>query len=536
MRRLLLPFLLISSLHAADRPLIEAAREAALNLPAGGIACAEFKDGKAELATFPSPQDKKEDYTDKTLFEIGSITKVFTGLLLAQAVVENKVTLDTTVASLLPKSTRFADPRVGQITLKQLSTHTSGLPRLPTNHEAGVKGDDPYVGYDEKLMIEFLTTTTLEGTGPYEVSYSNYGVGLLGHLLGKVYKTSWEKAVMTKICEPLGLANTRMTVTGNRALVATPYDGKKRVSSWNFDAVAGAGALRSNIGDVLRFGQALASAQNTPLAAAMALAMQKQASTADGGIGLGLFMSTLDGDAVYSHNGGTGGYRTTLQVIPAKKIVRVVLINNAAAEPGAVVAKTRVDGPRVMPQETELPATTMQEYPGVYALDKDTRFTVLLRNNQKEIWIRLTGQAFLRAFAKENDRFFYKAVNAEVSFNRTDGKVTSLTLHQNGRDLTARKTDEPEPKIILSPADKLKPYVGTYSLAGLRKMVVELRARTLFVKLDEQPFVPVFNMGNDRFEYDVVVAALTFTRNEKGEITGLTISQNGSVLPAAKVN
>lgn len=530
---LLFSFFVIPLLHAADLPLAVAAEKAAKKLKAGGIVTGESVEGKVTFAGFASASAQKADYQERVLFEIGSITKLFTGLLLAQAVVEEKVTLDTPISKLLDPNLAFADPRIAAITLKQLSTHTSGLKRLPDNLFQGAQDDDPYARYNEKFLLEYLTSAKLEKDGPYPCSYSNLGVGLLGHLLGKVYASTWEEAIISKICQPLGLHNTRMIITGLKLPQAPPFKGDKPAASWHFDALAGCGALHSTAEDLLIFGQAMATPESTPLAKAFALAMQPQAEATGGQIGLGPFISQRDGSTQYNHDGGTGGYRSSLQVIPAKNIVRVVLINNTQMSGSSIIAGTRIESPRVLPKEMMLDEPLLQEYPGVYTLDQATRFTILLRDGK--LWSRLTGQTFLPMFAKAKDQFFLKVVNAEIHFQREDGKITSLTLFQNGREMKAPRTDQAAPKIILHNAKELQSYTGKYALLGLQNMIVSLRGNTLFAQLAEQPAIPVFDMGEDRFEYDVVEAALIFNRNEKGEIIGLTLSQNGALLPAAKV-
>ncbi|SKA94349.1 CubicO group peptidase, beta-lactamase class C family [Prosthecobacter debontii] len=520
--------------YGADLPLPQVAAKVVSRLPAGGIVTGESLQGKVTYSGHAAPGGEAKDYHENVLFEIGSITKVFTGLLLAQAVVEGKVTLETPISKLLDPGLTFADPKIAAITLKQLSTHTSGLPRLPSNHGSGVRQDDPYVAYDMKLLIDYLSTAKLDGEGPFPCQYSNLGVGLLGSLLGRVYGLSWEEAVIQKICLPLGLKNTRMTFPTSSLPLAPPFEGKKPVSSWHFDAVAGAGALRSTAADLIAFGQAIAHADQTSLAQAFALAMQPQAVAPGGQIGLNLFIGKRDGAEVYHHNGGTGGYRSALQVIPAKDIVRVVLINNAEMDADGLIARTRQAGPRVMPAEGTLTPEQLPDYLGVYDLDREARFTVISHQNQ--LWCRLTGQAFLRLFPKKDapNRFFYKAVDAEVQFTREAGEVTALTLFQNGRELTAKRTAQPVPAILLHTADELKPYTGTYHLMGLKPFEITLRGNTLFAKLAEQPPVPIFDLGNDRFEYDVVEASLTFSRNEKGEILGFTLLQNGLPVPAVR--
>jgi D-alanyl-D-alanine-carboxypeptidase/D-alanyl-D-alanine-endopeptidase len=533
--RLLISLLFFAQTYAfaGDRPLAEVAGKEARKLKAGGIAVGESLNGKVTFAGFASPKEQNADYEGKVLFEIGSITKVFTGLLLAQAVVEGKVTLETPIGKLLDAKLKFQDPRIPAITLKQLSTHTSGLPRLPRNHSAGVRQGDPYVAYDEKLMLEFLTQAKLEGEAPFPCSYSNLGVGLLGHLLGKVYGLSWEDAVVKKICAPLGLKDTRMTITNSKLPLAPPYQQEKKGTSWHFDVVAGAGALRSTTVDLVKFGQAMARPDNTPLVQAFALAMQPHAETDNGGhIGLGPFMSKRDGLTTWSHSGGTGGYRTGLQVIPEKNIVRVALINNTQLDVMGVISQTRVEPPRVMPKEVILEDALKQEYLGKYSMGKKAVFTIVLHKGQ--LWSQLTGQSFLPIYAKEKDRFFLKVVNAEIHFNREEGRVTSLTLFQNGREKLARRLPDPAPKIIFHTAEELKSYAGRYFVLGLKELTLTVRGRTLYAQLDGQDAAPVFDMGGERFEFDVVKAALVFNRNAEGEVIGLTLMQNGLLLPAAK--
>ena len=144
------------------RTLAEAAAQQAKQLKAGCIVIGECVGGEEKYAIYGKAPEVGETKPEKLVFEIGSITKVFTGLLLAQAVVEKKVTLDTTIGSLLAGQVKFADSHVAAITLKQLATHTSGLPRIPDNMGAETT-EDPYASYDEKRLLSFLATAKLEG-------------------------------------------------------------------------------------------------------------------------------------------------------------------------------------------------------------------------------------------------------------------------------------------------------------------------------------------------------------------------------------
>jgi len=200
-----LPGLFMAANPVQGRTLAEAAAQMSKSLKAGCIVTGERVGDEVKYAISGAAPEAGDAKPEKLVFEIGSITKVFTGLLLAQAVVDKKVTLDTTIGSLLAGQVKFTDSRVAAITLKQLATHTSGLPRMPDNAASGAKEDDPYADYDEKLLLNYLASAKLDGEGPFTFSYSNLGMGLLGHLLGGVYHMSWDESVVEKICQPLGM-------------------------------------------------------------------------------------------------------------------------------------------------------------------------------------------------------------------------------------------------------------------------------------------------------------------------------------------
>ncbi|MBN8417355.1 MAG: serine hydrolase [Verrucomicrobia bacterium] len=528
--------LLVITCHAQARTLAEVAGRQAKQLGAGCIVTAERIGGEVHFALAGKAPEAGEARPEQLGFEIGSITKVFTGLLLAQAVVEKKVTLETTIGSLLAGKVKFTDPRVSAITLKQLATHTSGLPCLPDNAIAGALEEDPYANYDGNLLMKYLASAKLDGEGPFTFSYSNLGMGLLGYLLGEKYQMSWDQAVVEKICRPLGLQNT--AVQPQSALLrATPHDDEGETKPWHFISLAGCGALRSTAADLIIFGEAWLHPEKTPLKEAFALSRRPQADAPSmgGRIGLGVLLGSFDGDPTLQHDGGTGGFCSGLQVIPAKGIVRVVLISSNELSGSQVIAGTSAIKPvdPATQKEITLSPEMLKQYPGVYELDRNARFTVLLRDGR--MYVNLTGQPFLSAFAKAPDRFFYKAVAAEIVFNRHEGEVHSLTLFQNGHEITARRGSAPSPEYRLPPAKELQIYVGEYALVGAKPLKITVKADTLFAELEGQSAVPVFETTADHFEYDVVKAELVFTRDDKQQINGLTLLQNGMTVPAPRI-
>ncbi len=546
--RTLIIFLLLSLGRAAGAaelpPLGEQAAAWAASLghgAHGAIATAEKRDGKWTFAMAGQPfaAGQAQVPAERVIFEIGSISKVFTGILLADAVQAGKLGLDDTLAQRLP--VKFADPAIGTVTLKQLATHTSCLPRLPDNLNGDA--DDPYAKYDNRALFEYLASAKLEGKPPCAVAYSNLGFGILGVVLETAWGKPWAELVREKIAAPLGMTDTVQELSeAQRSRFAEPWNGAERAHPWTLKAIAGAGALRSTLADMSKFADALLAGAKGPLGHVWPLLAAGHAEMpgVGGKIGLALIQVKDHGEDTYLHDGGTGGFRSTIQVRPGSGRAVVVLASNAAAEPQALLSAWQAAGREpVKRSEVALPAEALDEYVGVYAIDSSARFTLLRRG--EGLVARLTGQPFVPLFASAKDEFFYKIVDAQLSFHRdASGKIKSLTLHQNGRDLPAIREEGPAPHIEFPGAATLAEYVGEYDFGQfLHAATISVRTTpppevVLLVTLTGQPAFPVFAIGKDRFEYDVVKAELTFERNAAGKVVAVVLHQNGRDMRAPR--
>jgi hypothetical protein len=260
----------------------------------------------------------------------------------------------------------------------------------------------------------------------------------------------------------------------------------------------------------------------------------EQPENKQGDIGLNVMISELDGKKVYEHNGGTAGFRSLLQVEPETGTVRVLLANNAHAPLEKVLAEARGEKPRVRDSGILLTKDQLASFPGIYKINEHARFTVVQRGDQ--LWTKLTGQTFLRLFPHElPDRFFFKAVAAEIQFSRHDEQeVTDLTLFQNGRTLKAERLPDALPEFRFRTEKELAPYTGTYVLAPKVLFIITVKNGTLFAQLTGQEAMPVFETRGDWFEYDVVEAVLEFQRDQSGKIVALLLHQNGTTQRAVK--
>lgn len=272
-----------------------------------------------------------------SVFEIGSITKTFTGLVLAQMVEQKKVTLDEPVRELLPKGT-VAQPAGKEITLLDLSAQRSGLPRMPDNFHPKDE-QNPYADYDAKALYAWLSSHGVALPDKLAFGYSNLGVGLLGQALANRAGSSYEALVKKEVLDPLGMHDTAVKLTPALAKrFAIGHDeNNKPAHAWDLDALAGAGALRSTAADMLTFLEAQLhpdrikgkSAEAKTLATAIA-ASQEVRGEAGPGMHIGLNWIRVDENGTYWHNGGTGGFHTFALFDPANDFAVVVLLNGSA--------------------------------------------------------------------------------------------------------------------------------------------------------------------------------------------------------------
>lgn len=279
-----------------------------------------------------------------TVFEIGSITKVFTGVLLAQAVLNGEVNLEDPISMYLPEGVTTPEYEGRSITLLDLATHTSGLPTEASNFHPKNR-INPYADYTMDQLYDFLSGYRLTRVPGSTYKYSNPGFGLLGNLLvRRTGQADYEALLEDRITHPLGMDSTRVELTPDmRSRLATPHSSYSVATSlWDFPNLAGAGAIRSTANDMLTFLAANMGLTGTELQPVLQMARTPQRATEEGPeyMGLGWHLpgeSFLIGDRRFivpgtwipGHNGETGGSHSYLAWDPQRKIGVVVLTNAA---------------------------------------------------------------------------------------------------------------------------------------------------------------------------------------------------------------
>ncbi|MFN7997067.1 MAG: serine hydrolase [Bryobacteraceae bacterium] len=377
-----------------------------------------------------------------TVFEIGSVTKVFTSLVLADMIEHGEVKADDPVAKYLPEGVRMPSRNGREITLLDLSMQISGLPRLPDNLKPA-DGANPYVDYDAPKLYEFLSRYNLTRDPGEKYEYSNLAAGLLGHALARKAGVSYEELLRRRILEPLGMNNTSITLTElQKRRLAPGYDGSLRpVKNWDFDVLAGCGALRSTVNDLLKFVAANLELTDTALRPAMRRmrSMRKETGVPDMQIAMAWHIFTKFGDDIFWHNGGTYGYRSFVGYQPEKKQGVVILCNTFLENDdlGRHILDSRYPV-ETCQNEAQVAPEVLDRYVGEYPFTP--AFKIAVTREGQRLFVQATGQPRLEVFAASQNEFFLKVVNARITFlEESAGKVTGLILHQNGVDQKAPK-------------------------------------------------------------------------------------------------
>lgn len=269
---------------------------------------------------------------EHTVFEIASITKTFTGTLLADSVLRGEVRLNDPVAKYLPADVKMPTFNGQHVTLLDLATHRSGLPRLATGFTPPDQAN-PYAAFDEAHLYKWLSTHQLDRAPGDKAEYSNLGTGLLGNALARAAGgRDFPQLVRRRILRPLGMSHTgfKRSADLNRWLAKGHNEKGAEVPYWDIAALTGAGGLNSTVTDMLNYLDANLGLPTTPMERAMRFAHQPQADFIDDKkIGLGWQISQQNGRAVLSHTGGSGGFSSAVALDPGGCAGVVILTNSA---------------------------------------------------------------------------------------------------------------------------------------------------------------------------------------------------------------
>lgn len=459
--------------------------------------------------------------TDRHRFEIGSITKAFVGVLLAEAVRRRELRLDDAVEDLLGQPLR--DSAGQALRYVDIATHRSGLPRLPANLRPA-RVADPYADFSDDALREALRLFRPLRRRDELFEYSNFGFGLLGWLLARRAGLPWATLVQTRLADPLGLGPIAGLPAPGVVDVAGHDAEGRPAPPWTFsEATAGAGALRLTALQLATFGQAVLGRSDGPLHEAFGLSLQAHSPLGPGpgsAMGLGWMLGTAEGRRIATHDGGTGGFSASLWLdLDAR---RGGLVLASAAVPVGDIARHLMDGraplrdPAAERRATAqaavvLSAAQLAPLAGVYAVSPSFEITVRARGAQ--LFGQATGQGEIELFAAAPRRFFARVAALELHFDGTEGMPANLVLHQGGRQTVfSRRGDEAA--AALPSADELRPLAGTYALNAGFKLTVRADGSRLFAQATGQIEFELFQRAGREFLARITPLSLRFEPGE----------------------
>jgi CubicO group peptidase (beta-lactamase class C family) len=299
-----------------------------------GIVIGVTRNGRRHIVSrgVASKSDSTRLVNDSTLFEIGSITKPFTGVALAQAMLDGRLSLEQPIGEVLPASITLPD-EVASISIEALATHSAGLPRNPPSLSllSEMFRRNPLGQVTDRHAFESLADLRIRASGQPEYGYSNFGFMLLGRLLEEAAGVRYARLIEEDVTGPLGMTHTWVDLPESEmAQLSTGHRVGRAVEHWYGIPMPGASGVVSNVPDMLTFLEAHLHPETTPLAGAVAWAMEPRlrvSETTEAGLGWSVYTAPGIPRIVY-HHGSTMGFRSYAGMAPDLGLGVVVLGNS----------------------------------------------------------------------------------------------------------------------------------------------------------------------------------------------------------------
>lgn len=502
--------------------------------PGGAAVAWVDADGVRFFSTGHFSAKDPRPITPDTQFELGSITKVFTGLLLAESERLGRVQLDDPAARYLLPPRDPAQAALAKITLRSLATHSSGLPRLASDFSLlALVGHDPYAQATRADLVHSLRVDGAGARAGRLTGYSNFGEAVLGEALAAAWEVPYPDALRTHVLDPLGLEHTSLGMADapDPAQFAPGHERGQVVGAWHFRAYAPCGALRSSTRDLAKFLQACLGGPEAPLHDSLLRATQPQRPLTDlpAAIGLNWLLAGDRERPIAWHNGATRGSRSWIGFTRAGGGTGVVVLANDAASVDRL-GETLL-GMKPL-QFAGTPVADARSYEGRYPISPALTLEVTA-DEDGALLAEVTGHPARPLAAIGPDEFVVLGEPMELRFERDRaGRVVALVRHQLKRDQRGVRSPLPPPPAF--PPGTLGDYVGNYPLNPRLTLTVTAVGERLFVQGTDQPVFRTRRTGRDDFTFEQLAAQITFTRDPAGRVTGLVLHQNGGDHPGRR--
>jgi len=542
----------ILAAHGADtkRPLpkpddvVDAMLEEATEGRTPGAAVLVSRDGTVvfEKGYGYASLDPDVKVSPRTKFRIGSVTKQFTAAAILRLQEMGKLSVDDRLSKYWP-----GYPRGDEVRLHHLLTHTSGIHSYTSRPDFEQMVTKPTAVGD---LIRSFQDDPYDFDPGEKWSYSNSGYLLLGWIVERVSGRSYAEFLKEQFFDPLGMKDTGVHTRGagleNEAIgYAQQGDRVEKAPDWDMTWAGGAGALYSTVEDLARWNDGVFGGRvldEASLAAAFTPVEVTSSPPPDGGgYGYGWGIGRMRGVKVIQHNGGLAGFVSQLSRYPDEHLTVAVLVN--AAPPPLALIPERLERDiaqlylagrmeeRRAPPAIALSGEALERFVGRY--DYGNAVLTVTRDGDR-LFAQLSGQPRFEIFASAPNEFFWKVVEARVTFVEEDGRVVKAVHHQGGGTIDAPRLEE-RAGVTLSP-EQLDAYVGRYDYGGGQAILTVTReGDRLFAQLTGQPRFEIFPASENEFYWKVVAAKLTFVKDATGKVTGGVHEQGGRRLEVPKI-
>lgn len=513
-----------------------------------GAAVLVAKDGKilCEQGYGLASLEHRVAVTPETKFRIGSVSKQFIAAAILKLQEQGKLRIEDKLAKYIPDY-----PRGDEVTIHHLLTHTSGIrsytgkPDFFETVTVGVKAED---------HIKSFKNDPYDFDPGKKWSYNNSGYFLLGYIIEKVAGQPYGEYLRQAFFEPLGMKATG--VHEAKAILpheATGYSfeaGKYvKALNWDMSKAGGAGSLYSTVGDLYRWnegvfrGGVLAESSLEAAFTPVRTADEDAAQPKEAGYGYGWSIQMFRGQQDIGHGGGLNGFVSHLLRLPKENFTVAVLVNCAPpppeVDPGSL-AHTIAEfylgdklAPRVWPKiDTTLPVEKLEAIVGRYDYGQGI---MVIRRKGSQVFAQLASQPEFEIYPKSETNFFWKAVEAEVTFvKNAQGQVTKAVHRQGGQIINAPRLEDVQ-ETRLSAA-QLDAVTGRYDYGGGKAILTVTReGDRLFAQLSGQPKFEIFALSEMEFVWKAVAAKVTFVKNDDGKVLKAVHDQSGRKFDAPRL-
>lgn len=502
------------------------------------VAAAVIDNGEVANAYVCADPKFQRPYDEHTAFEIGSVTKTMTAALLAEFIARGDVTLDDPIAKLLPPGTSVPSFNGGEITIRDIVTHTSGLPPIPAQLRM-TDLNNPYAAVSERDLLGALAATQLTRAPGSQWEYSNFAMMVLSYALAKRSGKDYETLLRERLLAPLGMNDSYIAKRPPQVRLAQGH-GANAVPAmpWDFPVdMAGVGGVRATLPDMVRYLEGELGTRESAITPALARTQRQIVRVGGHTMGMNWILSTAaaTGHTIVAHEGGTGGYSSLVAFDRLAKRAVVLLSDTALTSVGGfgtlgqhlLDPSVPVGAPRVV---ATADAKLIDALVGVYRLQSG--LGMKLRRKGDMLTIQADGQReFDMGYDSAGDFYPLKFDALLRPKRRADGTYT-FTWFQLGGQLEAVRLDAPAPIAgKWTPTEaQLKDYEGHYPLSPNFALRVFFTGAKLFVQGTNQRPLEVASVDEDIFVAESVGAEVNFARDANGKVIALTLKQGGQIL------